>query len=151
MAVFAKTYATKNGLKMEDAKHHLVVTVKKTDIELGKKKDPECCAIARAILAERPEAKRVFIFRSTAFIETAHRMVRYSLPVSVQKEVVSFDRFKTMEPGMYRLNAPPPSRDPRRTAEYKKNRRKRAKQTRRPVSGYRRTPNIRVGVKEESK
>lgn len=146
MSVYAKTYATKNHLTMEDAKHHLVVTVKKTDIANGKQKDPQCCAIARAILAEKPEAKRVFIFRSTAFIETARRMVRYALPPSVQKEVVAFDRFGLMEPGVYRLSAPQPSRDPKKTAAYKK----RLKKTG-PARGApkgKRTANIRVGVRE---
>lgn len=151
MSKYVKQYAEKNGLTRENAKHNLIVSVTKTDVRLGESKNPEGCAIARAILATKPESKRVFIFRSTAFVETARRLIRYNLPPSVQKEVVAFDRFHTMEPGVYQLSAPSPSES--KQAQAARDRKRTVlKKAGKPTGGKARhkTANVRIGTKPET-
>lgn len=147
---FVREYARKGGLVQEDAKHDLVISVNATDIKKGAGKDPEGCAIARAVLAQRPEAKRVFVFRTTVHVETARRLVRYALPESVQREVEAFDRFGTMEPGVYKLNAPAPTRRREAQADYDAKKPKRAKRPSVPKKQLRLAGKIRCGVKTEA-
>lgn len=149
MSKFTREYARKAGLTVEDAKHHLAVSVNKTDVKRGDSKNPEGCALARAILAERPEAKRVFIFRTTAVVETARRLVRYSMPESVQREVEAFDRFGVMEPGVYKLNAPPPTRRKEAAKAYDAARpKKKPRPSGAPKKKMRLEGKIRCGLKE---
>lgn len=109
----SKTYVQKlcetRGLKLEDATRPIVVGVAVDDIVKSRTKNSKCCAFARAAQRE-PGVRAAYFFRSTAFLEFADRMVRYALPSSVQKEIVSFDRAGIMAPGEYQLNAPSPSR-----------------------------------------
>jgi len=148
MAKYIKEYASKAGLKVVNAKHDLVVSVTKGDVDKGAQKDSECCAIARAVMKQNSGAARVFIFKSKAYVETAMNLTRYNLPVSVQKEVVSFDRFKLMEPGVYKLQAPPKSQAPKaRREEYK---RKKAGKTKAGKSKHI-TTGVRTGLRETTK
>ncbi len=148
MAEFVKGYATKHGLTVEDAKHDLVVSVTATDCKRGERNNPEGCAIARCILATKPEYKRAFIFRSTAYVETARRLVRFKLPELVQREVANFDKFGVMEPGIYKLQAPGPGH----TIDYHKQYEKQRKpKVRRKIAGapkrMHQADKIRVGRK----
>lgn len=147
MSKFATKYANASGLPVEDAKHDLVVSVTKTDVKRGDNKNPENCALARAILAERPEAKRVFIFRTTAIVETARRIVRYALPESVQREVEAFDRFGVFEPGAYKIKAPAPTRTKAATKAYDAKRPKK-KPTNKPPRKMRHADKVRCGIKD---
>lgn len=145
---FVQKYANANNLKREVAKHDLVISVNRTDCKRGEKKNPENCAIARAIMAQRPEAKRVFIFRTRAVVETARRLVTYEMPDPVQREVEAYDRFGVMTPGLYRLKAPSPSRAP--AAKKKENaRRKRLPGVKPQERKLRHADAYRVGVKME--
>jgi hypothetical protein len=112
-----KEYARKNGLQIVNAKNKLLVTVTKNDVKLGAQKNSECCAIARAVMKQQSHISRVWIFKSKAYIESPMKLTRYNLPSSVQKEIVSFDRFKIMEPGVYALVPPPPSQAPKAIAK----------------------------------
>lgn len=91
-----------------DAKEPLVLEVKAIDVVRASEKNSKCCAYARA--AERQEGvQAAFFFLTKAYLELDDKIVRYALPMSVQKEIVAFDRHKTMEPGVYQLSAPSPA------------------------------------------
>lgn len=103
------TYITKRarelGLTKIDAKKPLAIVVTKNDIVNAKQKDSKCCAFARA--AKRQfKAKNAYFFLGTAWIEHDDKLIRYKLPPSVQKEIVAFDRSKSMAEGKYQLTPP---------------------------------------------
>lgn len=110
-----KTYVTRicreRGLKLVDATRPIVVGVAVDDILKARTANSKCCAFARAAKRE-PGVVAAYFFRSTAFLEYRDRMVRYHLPDSAQKEIVSFDRAGIMAPGEYQLVKPAPSRAP---------------------------------------
>lgn len=101
-----KEYAKKAGLQMEDAKHHMNISVTTDDVAKAKRKDSMHCAFAEALVRQRPGAVNAFFFRSLAYVETATKLTRYILPPSVRLEVASFDRSGIMDPGVYQLSAP---------------------------------------------
>jgi len=92
-------------LKKVDAKEPLVLQVKRLDVERATRKNSKCCAFARACKRSQ-ECKAAYFFRSTAWLEFNDTLVRYSLPASVQKEIVSFDRAGVTAPGTYQLSVP---------------------------------------------
>lgn len=102
------TYVTKRaaelGIKVVDATKPLIVEVMPIDIEKASAANSKCCAFVRA--CERSmKVEAAFFFRTKAWLEYEDKIVRYELPVSVQKEIVAFDRSKTMAPGKYQLSA----------------------------------------------
>src|SRR5262245_20191935 len=97
------------GLKMMDARGNLPLTVRDGDILLASEGDPGNCAYARACKREHGVVAAYF-FRTAAWLQYRDRMVRYVLPPSMQKEIVAFDRNKTMAPGQYCLARPSKSR-----------------------------------------
>lgn len=103
------TYLTKRakelGLRKVDARAALKLEVMSNDVKASVQKNSKCCAFARA--AKRmPGVKAAYFFRSTAWLEYEDKLVRYTLPPSVQKEIVSFDRSKVMAAGVYQLSKP---------------------------------------------
>lgn len=106
------TYITKRanelGIKVVDATTPLIVGVAQKDINGAKRKDSKVCGFARACERQFP-IEAAFFFKSTAWLEYKDKIVRYHLPPSMQKEIVAFDRNKTMEPGVYRLSAVRPT------------------------------------------
>lgn len=102
------TYITKRandlGLKVVDATAPLMIEVRKSDVDKAVPKNSKVCAFARACERSQP-VEAAFFFKSTAWLEYKDKIVRYNLPPSVQKEIVTFDRSRNMEPGMYRLSA----------------------------------------------
>lgn len=92
------------GIPIIEAQSRLLVTVTSQDIILAKKADSKHCALARAAL-RLPKVNAAYFFRSTAFLEYPDKMVRFLLPESVRKEIVSFDRAQIMAPGTYQLRA----------------------------------------------
>lgn len=119
------TYITKRartlGLKKIDAKHPLQVEVKPGDIKGADLKSQQSCAFARAC-KRTFKCKAAYFFRTAAWIEHEDKMVRYTLPPSMQKEIVAFDRNRTMAPGVYQMSAPAKSG---RMTEIKKRSKKR--------------------------
>lgn len=96
------------GLKISDGKTAKYVAVTKDDVVRAKKADSQHCALARSAL-RLPGVRAAYFFRQTAFLEYADRMEKYELPVSVQKEIVSFDRAQIFAEGAYQLSPPRPS------------------------------------------
>lgn len=107
------TYITKRadelGLKVVDADKPLMLEVKRGDIDKATPKSSKVCAFARACERSMP-VEAAFFFKSVAWLEYKDKIVRYSLPPSMQKEIVAFDRNRTMEPGVYRLAAIGPNK-----------------------------------------
>lgn len=100
------TYITKRanelGLKVVDAKSPLMLKVEKEDVDKSTLKNSKMCAFARAAERTLP-IRAAFFFKTTAWLEYEDKIVRYNLPPSMQKEIISFDRSRSMEPGTYRL------------------------------------------------
>ena len=103
------TYITKRarelGLRKVDARSPLQLEVQPQDIAKADLKNPQSCAFARACKRSK-KAKAAHFFRTAAWLEYDNKLVRYMLPTSMQKEIVAFDRNRTMEPGLYQLSAP---------------------------------------------
>jgi predicted DNA-binding transcriptional regulator AlpA len=100
-------YVTKRakelGIPVIEARVPVRVTVTNQDVVSATKKSSKQCALARAS-ARLPEVKAGYFFRTTAYLEYRDKMIRYSLPTSVQKEIVSFDRARLFAPGTYQLS-----------------------------------------------
>lgn len=102
MGTYVTKYAKKNNLKIVDSKSQLRLEIRPDDVVKATQKNSKCCAFACA--AKRvPKVKAAYFFRSTAWLEYADRLVRYNLPPSVQKEIVSFDRSKVVATGTYTI------------------------------------------------
>jgi len=93
------------GLKMEDARADLKIEVKDSDVKGALQRNAKECAFAVACKRTK-KAKAAYFFRSTAWLEHDGKLVRYLLPSSVQKEIVSFDRAGIMSAGVYKSSAP---------------------------------------------
>lgn len=94
------------GLKMVDAKHSMVLEVVAKDIKKAKSQDPRHCAFALACQRTDKKIRAAYFFRTSAWLEYSDKMVRYMLPPSIQKEIVSFDRGGLTAPGTYQLSPP---------------------------------------------
>jgi len=109
------------GLKPMDSETPLRFEVTKADINGANPKNPAQCAIARAIQRQHG-AVAAFVFRTTAWVQKGKRLIRYSIPPSLQAEIVAFDRGgkKAFAPGDYQLGAAPnPGRAARHAAAKK--------------------------------
>ena len=84
------------------------MVVTSSDVINATKANSKLCALSRAAM-RLPGVNAAYFFRSTAFVEYGDEMVKYQLPPSVQKEIVSFDRAKIFAPGVYQLAAVSPS------------------------------------------
>jgi hypothetical protein len=146
MGTFITKYADQMGLKMEDARHHLEIEVLPKDIRKAKPLSSKSCAFACAAKRDLG-VKAAFFFRSTAWLQFDGKLVRYQLPNSMQKEIVSFDRARVMAPGTYRFG---PFEGARTLGAYRrKNKRlKGLKRTFRPPSGERRVQHATMNIRE---
>jgi len=113
------------GLPIQDGKERVLVTVTATDVIRAKKADSKHCALSRASM-RLPGVNSAYFFRGTAFIEYLDRIVRFILPPSVQKEIVSFDRAQIFAPGVYQLSPVPPLKALAAQASYRKSRKVKA-------------------------
>jgi hypothetical protein len=96
------------GIPVVEATARQQVVVTANDVVLAKKANSKHCALARSAL-RIPGVVAAYFFRSTAYLEFEDRLVRYALPHSVQKEIVSFDRAQIFADGVYQLSPPPPA------------------------------------------
>lgn len=93
------------GLKVADARKSIRITVRDNDIINAAKLDHEGCAFALACKRQF-HVQSVFFFRTTAWVQRGRKLERFTLPPSVQKEIVAFDRTQNMEAGVYQLTRP---------------------------------------------
>lgn len=85
---------------MVDAAKPISFQVTKADCSRGKKGSPESCALARAAGRQWDGA---VISRTRAYLIKGKRAIRYAVPQSVAREIVSFDRNHNFAPGKYSL------------------------------------------------
>lgn len=105
MSTWITRRANDLGLRIIDARQPLELELSRTDITQAIRKNSKDCAFATACKRQF-KARAAYFFRTTAWLEYPDKMVRYILPQSMQKEIVSFDRSKIMAPGVYQLSKP---------------------------------------------
>lgn len=89
-----------NVMRVIDAKKAKKIEVTADDCKSGKKKNAGSCAMARAF--ERTYDGAI-ISLSTAYLIKGDTAIRYNVPDTVTREIVSFDRNKDFRPGKYHL------------------------------------------------
>lgn len=92
--------------KVTDADEDLEVEVTSRDLKTSKKKDHAGCALAVAAQTHIKKCTGAVVSASTAYIIKGTEATRYLIPERARKEIVSFDRGATFEPGDYTLKAP---------------------------------------------
>lgn len=88
--------------KVVDAKKAATIRVTTEDCATGNSKAPNSCALAKAACREYDGA---IISLSTAYLIKGRTAVRYHVPQSISREIVSFDRSNRFEPGEYALKS----------------------------------------------
>lgn len=107
MSSYISSFIKKHGLRQYDARSPMHIRVLPQDIAQAKMKKASLCALARACKRIDTHIESAHFYKTVAWIEYADKkIVRYLLPVSVQKEIVSFDRSGSMAPGLYQLSPP---------------------------------------------
>lgn len=107
MATAMTKWAKERGLEIVDATQSLHIDLKPHDIKMGTRKKAKECAFACAAKRIDRTIKHAFFYRSTAWLEKDDgKLVRYMLPTSVQREIISFDRGGGMMPGEYLMKPP---------------------------------------------
>ena len=87
--------------KVEDATENVTVNVTKQDEARSRKKDINGCAMA--VACERVFKAKVIMARSVAYLVKDDLAIRYKVPISVTREITSFDRGGGFAPGTYQL------------------------------------------------
>jgi hypothetical protein len=94
-----------NVKTVTDADDNAIVEVTANDVKHSAKKDINGCAMA--IAAKRQfHATGMIVAPSVAYVVKHDKAIRFQLPQSVQKEIVSFDRGGGFAEGTYQLNYP---------------------------------------------
>lgn len=105
-----------NVTSVEDATQILEVEVKPCDITSSKIKNQRGCVFARAV-KRNYQITGAVIAVSTAYLISGSKATRYSIPPSLSKEIVAFDRAGKFEPGEYYINKPQFKLDTPRTSK----------------------------------
>lgn len=96
-----------DGLPIVDGDNSLILEITPADVKNSKKKDPNNCAAARA--GQRQFHTDVKVYISRTYIKTGKQWQRFVTPSAISREITSFDRGASFEPGTYTLSAPSPS------------------------------------------
>jgi hypothetical protein len=91
-----------------DADAPVEVSVNAKDCRDAQKLNPTECALARAARREL-HAEGVIIGMTSSYIINGKTALRFATPVSVQREIVSFDRNQDFAPGDYYLTPKAPT------------------------------------------
>jgi hypothetical protein len=87
---------------VKDSTQNVRIEVSARDVSNSTKKDKQGCAMAVAC-KRKMHLDGVIIARNKAYLIKGKKAIRFDVPQSVQKEVVSFDRGAAFEPGDYHL------------------------------------------------
>lgn len=100
-----------DGLPVVDAPKNAAITftVNKADVRGSKSMDPRSCAAALAISREYKTQAIVHISRTYVKSEDGKAWIRYKTPESISREITSFDRGHSFEPGEYYVTPLPAS------------------------------------------
>ena len=88
-----------------DADDNTILEVTRTDSSSGTTKSHNHCAFAKAC-QRKFQARGVIVSVKTCYIIKKDAAIRFILPESVSREIVSFDRKGGFAEGDYQLNAP---------------------------------------------
>jgi hypothetical protein len=97
-----------DGLPIISATKPVTIIITASDCRLGKVKEPESCAAAKAALRLKgcTEA-RVHLGRT--YLKIGRKWLKYMTPDSLRSEIVAFDRGGSFSPGEYTLRPIPDS------------------------------------------
>jgi hypothetical protein len=98
-----------NVITCVDATKPVEVSVNRRDCKMAKRLNPSECALAQAARREL-KVDGVIIGMSTSYIIKGDQAIRYATPLSVSREIVSFDRHQDFAPGDYYLIPASPAR-----------------------------------------
>ena len=96
------------GIEVEDATETMTITVNKTDVRVGAKKNADTCAMAHAV-CRQTGATAAKVHFSRAYIRQGKKWLRFSVPAALRSEVLAFDRGGEFAPGEYSLYPLQPS------------------------------------------
>ena len=99
------TFKTLEGKPIEDANKDYTLNISKDDIRKGLKKTPSGCAAAIA-LTQTAGYKEARVHMGRTYVFTGKKWLRFMTPAALNREIVSFDRGGTFEPGDYTFKAP---------------------------------------------
>lgn len=85
-----------------DSLKSIKVTVKPRDCSEGKRMQAKECALAKATKRQY-NADGVIIGLTKSYVIKGKKAIRYKTPVSVAREIISFDRHSDFAPGEYHL------------------------------------------------
>ena len=91
--------------EVHDGDENMILEVTREDSSGGSVKDHNHCAFARAC-QRKFKARGVIVSVGTVYVIQKEGATRYTLPESVSREVVSFDRKAGFAEGEYQLIAP---------------------------------------------
>ncbi len=97
-----------NVLHVVDATDDIDIRVTKVDTASKAVRNHKECALAHAC-KRAMQADGAIINVTSAYVIKGDTAVRYKLPETISREIVSFDREAGFEPGDYHLHTPPPS------------------------------------------
>ena len=93
---------------VKDARSDSYVEVTRKDLNSARVRDHKTCAMAVAC-KRKFHADGAIISLGTAYVVKGDTAIRYRVPESVSREIVSFDRNGGFKQGEYHLRAPAPS------------------------------------------
>lgn len=99
------------GYPVADAVKPAVIEIKNYDVARADIKKPDGCAVARACLREFDKVVSVRVHLSRVYLKIHVKgntfvWVRYTTPINLRAEIISFDRSRQFQPGVFTL-APP--------------------------------------------
>jgi hypothetical protein len=98
-----------DGFPVVDAKASLKLEVTRADCNAATRKDPGCCAVAKACGREL-KIKGVRVHLSRLYLLVGKAWTRYIVDNSLRSELIAFDRGGKFQPGVYTFLPPPPSK-----------------------------------------
>ena len=98
-----------DGFPVVDAKRPLKLEVTRADCNAATRKNPGCCAVAKACGREL-KIKGVRVHLSRLYLLAGKTWTRYIVHNSMRSEIIAFDRGGKFQPGVYTFAAPSPSK-----------------------------------------
>jgi len=98
-----------DGLSVVDATKPLKLEVTSADCKLATRKNPGCCAVAKACGREL-KIRGVRVHLSRLYLLAGKTWTRYIVHSSLRQEIIAFDRGGKFQPGVYTFQAPNPSK-----------------------------------------
>ena len=98
-----------DGFPVVDAKASLKLEVTSADCKLATRKNPGCCAVAKACGREL-KITGVRVHLSRLYLLAGKTWTRYIVHNSLRSEIIAFDRGGKFQPGIYTFAAPNPSK-----------------------------------------